>query len=721
MTFTGRRVATRAIFIAAGLLPAATAHSQHATYTQKWNQLNQLVEATDARGVTTKYERNAFGEVMQESSPDIGTITYVRDNAGNAIARTDARGFTTRYEYDLLKRVTRIEYADGTSSRLSYTPRGLVQVEEPAVDTSFTRDAQLRVVAKTQDLKNGASHTVRYAYQFGNLHSITYPSGSVVTYDRKFGQVTGVQVNNTPFLTGLSYTALGVPKAWRWATGDSAARAFDMDGRMTGTEFASYTYDAASRITHITQKLHRGPRPWQTEDVNFTVGYDSRHRITSFARVPSGNPQLAENEIYRYDLNGNRLHSRSAAVMDPRLDDSKLGKVITAERAYKIDEASNRLLGFAQTVTQTSPQGRTKTSSQLSVAYRLDATGAQTSDGLNVYEHDASGRIARFQRGSAGESTLYLHNLLGQRVFKSEPQADAADPDPSDLGQGFVAWLQSRFAWLFGNTRKNDKTKLGTAYVYGEQGQLLGEYGTGGARSTGTVEYIWLPHSSSIADPDAETGQILVGAIVNGQVFTVHTDHLGTVRLIHNKNNKPVWQWSYSAFGDNQPSTAGNEFKDDTWTRAMAELKDAQDGKLGNNVPGQEEGLVFNIRGEGQYADSESGLIYNINRSLNATLGRYTQPDPIGLAGGWNRYTHVNQNPLMYVDATGHSPAPRMPPPAFSQQPAPDMCFNDCAKEVQACTMLCTRARSDPDMPNVFGGGFRVCMRGCLSKRCGGN
>ena len=54
----------------------------------------------------------------------------------------------------------------------------------------------------------------------------------------------------------------------------------------------------------------------------------------------------------------------------------------------------------------------------------------------------------------------------------------------------------------------------------------------------------------------------------------MRTDHLGTARLIHKKNNKP--------------STTASEFKDETWTRAMAELKDAQDGLLGNNVPGQE-------------------------------------------------------------------------------------------------------------------------------------
>jgi RHS repeat-associated protein len=63
--------------------------------------------------------------------------------------------------------------------------------------------------------------------------------------------------------------------------------------------------------------------------------------------------------------------------------------------------------------------------------------------------------------------------------------------------------------------------------------------------------------------------------------------------------------------------------------------------------------VKFNLRHPGQYADEESGLFYNYFRSYDARTGRYSQPDPIGLGGGWNRFGYVDGNPLSYVDSDG--------------------------------------------------------------------
>lgn len=46
-------------------------------------------------------------------------------------------------------------------------------------------------------------------------------------------------------------------------------------------------------------------------------------------------------------------------------------------------------------------------------------------------------------------------------------------------------------------------------------------------------------------------------------------------------------------------------------------------------------------------------MIYNYFRSYQPTQGRYTQSDPIGLAGGLNRFGYVGGNPLSRTDRLG--------------------------------------------------------------------
>ncbi|WP_413587771.1 RHS repeat-associated core domain-containing protein [Brenneria sp. L4-2C] len=60
------------------------------------------------------------------------------------------------------------------------------------------------------------------------------------------------------------------------------------------------------------------------------------------------------------------------------------------------------------------------------------------------------------------------------------------------------------------------------------------------------------------------------------------------------------------------------------------------------------------LRYAGQYADSETGLHYNLFRYFDPVVGRFTTQDPIGLAGRLNLYQYA-PNALGWIDPLGLS------------------------------------------------------------------
>ena len=290
----------------------------------------------------------------------------------------------------------------------------------------------------------------------------------------------------------------------------------------------------------------------------------------------------------------------------------------------------DRLLGFTQSQTSYlgSTPGPTTTSS---VNYTLDAAGNLTSDGLRSFTYDASNRLAKVQLTQSPEAAKisYLHNALGQRVFKSEPQVAQTAPNASTLGTPFVNWLQSNFGWLFAQAQAN--ATLGQSYIYddgqlGATPMLLGEYGNGSSQTLGRSEYLWLPQDDGTTMP--------IGLYTNSRLYALHADHLNTPRQITDDANKVAWQLPYSAFGDNKPTGV---------------LAQAAGLRLKATVPA----VTFNLRFPGQYFDEESNLAYNYFRSYQASQGRYTQSDPIGLSGDLNRFGYVEGNPLGATDPLG--------------------------------------------------------------------
>jgi RHS repeat-associated protein len=208
----------------------------------------------------------------------------------------------------------------------------------------------------------------------------------------------------------------------------------------------------------------------------------------------------------------------------------------------------------------------------------IDAVGNITNDGLRQYKYTAGNQLSSVL--SAGKTTAYSYDVNNRRVSKTSGTSSTAYMYAEDIGEGSTALSAS---------------------------SLLGEY-TANNSNIISKEYIYL-------------GDTPIAVVQAGNIMTVQTDHLDTPRQLTDNTKKIVWNWAYSAFGENQPTTTNN--------------------------------TIFNLRYPGQYYDAESKLHYNINRYYDPATGRYTQSDPIGLAGGINTYTYVGGNTVRWSDRTG--------------------------------------------------------------------
>ena len=104
-------------------------------------------------------------------------------------------------------------------------------------------------------------------------------------------------------------------------------------------------------------------------------------------------------------------------------------------------------------------------------------------------------------------------------------------------------------------------------------------------------------------------------------IYYFHTDLNGMPEELTDEAGEIVWECSYQL-----------------WGKPIQEIAHTE--------------IQQNLRYQGQYLDRETGLHYNTFRYYDPDIGRFTQPDPIGLLGGFNLYQYA-PNALIWIDPWG--------------------------------------------------------------------
>ncbi len=140
-----------------------------------------------------------------------------------------------------------------------------------------------------------------------------------------------------------------------------------------------------------------------------------------------------------------------------------------------------------------------------------------------------------------------------------------------------------------------------------------------GTTGVAAKEYIWLP-GAGYAGTDLPVGVVDVAGTATPELLYVHADHLGRPIRLTDPAKVTAWAVEWLPWGGV------------------------------HTISGSE---TLNARFPGQWFQVESGLHYNWHRHYDPTIGRYTQPDPLGFVDGPSVYAYARNAPTEFVDPTG--------------------------------------------------------------------
>ncbi len=241
----------------------------------------------------------------------------------------------------------------------------------------------------------------------------------------------------------------------------------------------------------------------------------------------------------------------------------------------------------------------------------LRASGTHLQPAANVdYAYTGNKLTTLTKNGTAqplnytANAELYMGEILPSYDYAGRRRGEGT----STTINRYMSYNANNERTLSGSTSAWSNTAV--QFIYDEKSHLIGEYTATGIP---LVEYIWLGDKpvAAVYESGATT-----------KIYYIVTDVQNTPRRLIDSNGSVVWSWDSTAFGLGSPVST----------------------------------ITFNLRFPGQYYDATTGQFYNHNRFYNPELGRYMEPDPIGLAGGLNPYIYALNNPVMYVDMTGENP-----------------------------------------------------------------
>ncbi|MBN1984566.1 MAG: RHS repeat protein [Chitinivibrionales bacterium] len=452
----------------------------------RYNAINKVISQTDARGNTTRFEYDLFGQLSKTINPDGTFIEKTYDSKGNVIQSKDELQRQTVYTYDHENRLVRTTFSDGSYIRSVYDASGrrVESYDSRQNRTAYGYDAAGNNTAVTDALNNttvfeydevnrrtalidALNQRTEYHYdQFDRLVKTVYPGGTFdsTIYDRAGRKITAIdqQSRMTRFV-------------------------YDSVGNLTtviepGNHRTRYTYDGNNNRISQTD----------ANDHTTTMTYDRLNRLTA-KTYPNG-----QQERYHYDVAGNMTAKVAGSDSTSYSYNSRNREMLrryssghTLETQYTDDGKRERIIDYRGTTEYTydnrgrqiqelHPDGSSIQSSFDSQGNRLTQT---TPWAVTRYTYDHLNRPDTVVAAN-GDRTVYRYNAVGNRdstIYATGVSVgyryDSQNRLTALINYGTAGSILSSYAYTLNNaglrTAVSENTGATVSYSYDSVGNRL--------------------------------------------------------------------------------------------------------------------------------------------------------------------------------------------------------------------------------------------------------
>ena len=568
------------------------------------------------------------------------------------------------YDYDGFNQLSVQRLSDTGEQSLSYDTSGnIIKKSHSDRSCEYSGYDQLNRVksieCKANDKNDYTKATTRNVYSQEGLGNLTGTFGSSTTlyqydnWDRVIRKnsysILGFKITNSShgFVSTYGYTDGNKLSSIGYPSGRQVIYQYNSKGTVD-----SVLLDSKNLISNIKQDSLGRHLGWTWGSNNGQVSYSySKSGALKSSKLINGSGKLIRDEEYLYYPN-NLIKSKEVNSFVTQYNYNKSGYLINESMPSSSTNFDYDLNGNRINLYSTDSRYPFKQHSLSYIGGTNKISNSSTDKGLLKHSYNQTGEMVLLENLTTNPEldasygfVSANYDAVGRRVFEST------------VTRGVTVHPARQIEYNHKNERvarlSHANDPMNRFYAYDEDSHLIGEYDV---NNNPIVEYVWLGNRP------------IASIYPNGDVMYIKTDNKGTPEVGYSEKDWSTrFIWGHDAFGV---------------------------GIVLNHPE-----FVMNLRYPGQVYDEITKLHYNHHRYYNPLLGRYMEPDPIGLEGGDNPYIYANNDPVNLVDTSGlasgvyydKSPSFKVPSYYLKNQHSSEM----LGKPIYIHSDTITRTRSD--------------------------